>query len=62
MPLQSRFGNYFHKDMLYYLVYEQDKEKQKYFMNVMSFRGIVVSGGQLYKPVAEKHKCRKYSN
>ena len=47
--------------MLYFLVYGQDKEKQAEFKNVMSFRGIVVSTCQLYKPLAEKHKCRKYS-
>ena len=28
----------------------------------MSFRGKIVSTGKLYKPLAEKHKCRKYSN
>ena len=46
----------------YFLVYDQDKEKKKDFKNVMSFRGIFVTTGQLYKPLAEKHKCRKYSN
>ena len=64
--LQSRLGTYFNKDthrtVLYCLVYDQDKEKQKEFKNVMSFRGKIVSTGQLYKPLAEKHKCRKYSN
>ena len=40
----------------------QDKEKQKEFKHVMSFRGTIVSTGQLYKLLAEKHKCRKYSN
>ena len=48
--------------MLYFLVYDQDKEKQNEFKNVMSFRGKIVSTGQLYKPLAEKQKCRKYSN
>ena len=43
--------------MLYFLVYDQDKEKQKEFKNVMSFRGKIVSTGQLYKPLAEKHKA-----
>ena len=38
------------------------KKKQKEFKNVMSFRGKNVSTGQLYKPLAEKHKCREYSN
>ena len=38
------------------------QRKQVDFKNVMSFRGIFVSTGQLYKPLAEKHKCRKYSN
>ena len=60
--LQSRLDTYFNKDthrtLLYFLVYGQDKEKQKDFKNVMSFRGTVVSTGQLYKPLAEKHKCR----
>ena len=44
--------------MLYVLVYDQDKEKQKDFKNVMSFRVTFVSTCQLYKPMAEKH----YSN
>ena len=44
------------RTVLYFLVYDQDKEKQKDFKNVMSFRGIFVSLGQLYKPLAEKHK------
>ena len=48
--------------VLYVLVYDQDKEKQKELKNVMSFRGKIVSTCQLYKPLAEKHKCRKYSN
>ena len=43
-----------------FLVYDQDKEKQKEFKNVMSFRGKTVSTGRLYKPLAEKHMCRKY--
>ena len=33
-------------------------KKQKDFKNVMSFCGTVVSTVQLYKPLAEKHKCR----
>ena len=64
--LHSRLDTYFNKDthrtVLYFLVYDQDKEKQMDFKNVMSFRGTVVSTGQLYKPLAEKRKCRKYSN
>ena len=64
--LQSRLDTYFKKDtnstVLYLLVYGQGKEKQTKFKNVMSFRGILVSTGQLYKPLAEKHKCRKYSD
>ena len=64
--LQSRLDTNFNKDthktVLYFLVYDQDKEKQKEFKNVMSFRGKIVSTCQLYKPLAEKHKCRKYSN
>ena len=48
--------------VLYVLVYDQDKEKQKEFKNVMSFRGKIVSTCQLYKPLAKKHKCREYSN
>ena len=51
-----------HVTVLYFLVYDQDKEKQNDFKNVMSFRGKIVSTRQLYKPLAEKHKCRKYSN
>ena len=66
MHLQSRLDTYFNKDthttVIHFLVYDQDKEKQKEFKNVMSFRGKNVSTGQLYKPLAEKHKCRKYSN
>ena len=48
--------------VLYFIVYDQDKGKQKEFKNAMSFRGKIVSTGQLYKPLAEKYKCRKYSN
>ena len=48
--------------MLYFLVYDQDKEKQNEFKNVMSFRGKILSTGQLYEPLAEKHKWRKYSS
>ena len=48
--LQSRLDTYFNKDthrtVLYFLVYDQDKEKQKGFKNVM-----------INKPLAEKHKC-----
>ena len=66
MHLQSRLDTYFnkhtHRTVLYFLVYDQDKEKQTEFKNVMSFRGKIVSTGQRYKPLAEKHKCRKYSN
>ena len=66
MHLQSRLDTYFNKDthrtVLYFLDYDQDKEKQKEFKNVMSFRGKIVSTCQLYKPLAEKRKCRKYSN
>ena len=44
--LQSRLDTYFNKDtnrtVLYFLVYDQDKEKQNYFKNVMSFRGIII--------------------
>ena len=58
MPLQSRLDTYFNKDahrtVLDVLVYGQDKEKQKDIKNVMSFRGIVVSTSQLYKPLAVK--------
>ena len=39
--------------MLYFLVYDQDDEKQKEFKNVMSFLGKIVSTCQLYKPLAE---------
>ena len=60
MHLQSRLDTYFNKDthttVLYFLIYDQDKEKQKEFKNVISFRGKIVSTGQLYKPLAEKHK------
>ena len=49
MHLQSRLDAYFNKDtyraVLYFLVYDQDKEKQKEFKNVMSFRGKIVSTG-----------------
>ena len=66
MHSQSRLDTYFNKDthrtVLYLLVYDQDKEKQKEFKNVMSFRGKIVSSCQLYKALAEKPKCRKYSN
>ena len=64
--LQSHFDTYFNKDthrtVLYFLVYDQELEKQKDFKNVMCIRGNLVSTCQLYKPLAEKHKCRKYSN
>ena len=66
MHLQSRLDTNFNKDahrtVLYILVYDQDKEEQNEFKNVMSFCGQIVSTCQLYKPLAEKHKCRKYSN
>ena len=65
MHLQSRLDTYFnndiHRTVLYFIVNDQDKEKQKEFKNVMSFRGKILSTGQLYIPLAEKHKCRKYS-
>ena len=49
--------------VLYFLVYGQKLEKkQKDFKYVMSFRGNLVSTCQHYKPLAEKHKCRKYFN
>ena len=48
--------------VLYFLVYDQELENQKDFKNVMCIRGNLVSTCQLYKPLAEKHKCRKYSN
>ena len=66
MHLQSRLDTYFNKDthrtVLYLFSLRQDKEKQKEFKNVMSFRGKIVSTCPFYKPLAEKHKCRKYSN
>ena len=52
MHLQSRLDTYFNKDA-HFIVYDQDKEKQKEFKNVMSFRGKIVSTGQLYKPLAK---------
>ena len=64
MHLQRHFDTYFNKDtdrtVLYFLVYDQELEKQKDFKNVMCIRGNLVSTCQLYKPLAEKHKCRKY--
>ena len=48
--------------LLYFLVYDQELEKQKDFKNVMCIRGNLVSTCQLYKPLAQKHKCRKYSS
>ena len=64
--LQSRFDTYFNKDthrtVLYLLVYDQELEKQKDFKNVMCIRGNLGSTCQLYKPLAVKHKCRKYSS
>ena len=66
MHLQRHFDTYFNKDtdrtVLYVLVYDQKLEKQKDFKNVMCIRGNLVSTCQLYKPLAEKHKCRKYSS
>ena len=66
MHLQHHFDTYFNKDtdktVLYFLVYDQELEKQKDFKNVMCIHGNLVSSCQLYKPLAEKHKCRKYSN
>ena len=53
MHLQSRLDTNFNKDthrtVLYFLVYDQDKDKQKDFKNVMSFRGKNVSTCQLFK-------------
>ena len=60
--LDTSFNKDTHRTVLYFLVYDQDKEKQKEFKNVMSVRGKIVSTCQLYKPLAEKHKCRKNSN
>ena len=58
--LRSRLDTYFnihtHRTVLYVFVYDQDKEKRNDFKNVMSFRVTFVSTGQLYKPLAEKHK------
>ena len=67
MHLQRHFDTYFNKDtdrtVLYFLVYDQELEKQKDFKNVMCIPGNLVSTCQLYKPLAEKHKCRiKYSS
>ena len=66
MHLQRHFDTYFNKDtdrtVLYILVYDQELEKQKDFKNVMCIRGNLVSTCQLYKPLAQKHKCRKYSS
>ena len=66
MHLQSHFDTHFNKDtyrtVLYFLVYDQELEKQKDLKNVMCIRGNLASTCQLYKPLAEKHKCRKYSN
>ena len=39
------------QDCVIPLSLSQDKEKQKDYRNVMSFRGRVVSTGQLYKPL-----------
>ena len=66
MHLQSHFDTHFNKHtprtVLYFLVYDQELEKQKDLKNVMCIRGNLASTCQLYKPLAEKHKCRKYSN
>ena len=66
MHLQRHFDTYFNNDtdrtVLYFLVYDQELEKQKDFKNVMCIRGNLVSTCQLYKPLAEKHECRKYSS
>ena len=66
MHLQSHFDTDFNKDthmtVLYFLVYDQELEKQNDFKNVMCIRGNLASTCQLYKPLAEKHKCRKHSN
>ena len=66
MHLQSRLDTYFntdtHRTVENYLVYDQDKEKQNDSKKVMSLRGKIGSTGQLYKPLAEKIKDRKFSN
>ena len=63
MHLQSHLDTYFNKDThRTVLVYDQGKEKQKDFKNVLSFRGNLVSSCLLYKPLAEKHKCCKLSS
>ena len=66
MHLQSHFDTDFNKDthrtVLYILVYDQELEKQKDFKNLMCIRGNLASTCPIYKPLAEKHKCRKYSN
>ena len=56
MHLQRHFDTYLNKDtdrtVLYFLVYDQELEKQKDFKNVMCIRGNLVSTCQLYKPLA----------
>ena len=57
MHLQRHFDTYFNKDtdrtVLYFLVYDQELEKQKDFKNVMCIRGNLVSTCQLYKPLVK---------
>ena len=52
MHLQSHFDTYFKKDthrtVLYFLVYDQELEKQKDLKNVMCIRGNLASTCQLY--------------
>ena len=52
MHLQLHFDTYFNKDtdrtVLYFLVYDQELEKQKDFKNVMCICGDLVSTCQLY--------------
>ena len=66
MHLQGRLDTNFNKDthrtVLYFLVYDQDKEKQKEFENVMSFRGKIVYTCQLYKPLAKNTSAVSFSN
>ena len=54
--LDTSFNKYTHRTVLYFLVYDQ--QKQKDFKKVMSFRGKIIPACQLYKPLPEKHKCR----
>ena len=45
--------------MLYFLVYDHDKEKQKDFTNVMSFRGILVYTSAVSIPIDFKLEHRR---